>query len=272
MRSHPGDRGTVFCAVDVETSGLFMGSRLVEIGAVRFSAQGALDEFHTLVDPGEPIRKDATDIHGITDAMVKGCPHPDEVMEEFLDYLEGAVLLAHNARFDVSVIGSELARAGLDPPSNHVVDTVLLARSAFPGLPDYRLGTVARCLGIVQDQQHRGLPDALVAMHIFLRSLDGSPVPRRVEDIPGYLGHFSDISPRLELELRGTARDLMVLANRKAVVEMIYDGGSSPGMPRMVTPLQVWGGEDYGYFRAYCHRSGTVKTYRIDRVLELRLP
>lgn len=271
-RSAAGGRETVLCAVDVETSGLYAGSRLVEIGAARFTAQGVLDEFHALVDPEEPIQPGATAIHGITDAMVKGCPRPAQAVADFLDYLGGAVVLAHNARFDVRVIAAELARVGLVPPPNHVVDTVLLARWAFPGLPDYRLGTVARCLGIVQDRQHRGLPDALTAIRIFLRWLDGVPHPPRVEEIPGHLGRFSDIPPRLELELSGTARDLAVLVEKKAMVEMVYDGGSSPGVPRMVTPFQLWGDEERGYFRAYCHRTGTVKTFRIDRVVELRLP
>lgn len=262
----------VFCAVDVETSGLYMGSRLVELGAVRFTPQRVLDEYHTLVDPAEPIQRQATEIHGITDEMVRGCPHPAEVVEDFTAYLGDAVFIAHNARFDVRVISSELARAGMAPPANPVVDTVLLARRAFPGMPNYRLGTVASCLGIRQDVHHRGLPDAVAAMEIFRSYLHQAHAPGAINDIPGYLGDFAGLAPRIEVELSGAASDLYVLVEKKVVVEMIYEGGTSPGVPRMVTPLQVFCQESGEYFRAYCHRTGMVKTFRVDRVVELRLP
>ncbi len=261
-----GNAGYVFCAVDVETSGLYMGSRLVEMGAVRFTSRGVVDEFHTLVDPMEPIQRDATEIHGIADDMVRGCPHPAEVVEGFRTYLGDAVFIAHNARFDVRIIGMELARARMPQLDNHVIDTVRLARRAFPGFPNYRLGTVAGYLGIRQDTHHRGLPDALTAMEIFLRYLRRQPTLPEVSSIPGYIGAFSELAPTLDVELSGAASDLQVLVEKGAVVEMFYEGGTSPGMPRMITPLQVFRQGASEYFRAYCHRTGMVKTLRLDRV------
>ncbi len=267
-----GIEDIVFCAVDVETSGLYMGSRLVELGAVRFTPQGTVDEFHTLVDPREPIQQGAIDIHGINDDMVRGCPQPAEVVRDFISYLGDAVFIAHNARFDVRVIASELSRAGMTLPLNPVVDTVLLARRAFPGMPNYRLGTVTHCLGIAQDVHHRGLPDAVAAMEIFRRYLRETLPPAGVEDVPGHLGPFADLVPRVKLELSGAASDLHILVQKKVVVEMIYEGGTAPGIPRMVTPLQVFAQDSGEYFRAYCHRTGMVKLFRVDRVIELRLP
>lgn len=267
-----GIAGSIFCAVDVETSGLYMGSRLVELGAVRFTSRGVVDEFHTLVDPMEPIQRDATEIHGITNEMVYGGPRPSEVVEDFRAYLGDAVFIAHNARFDVRIIGMELARAGMPQLDNHVIDTVLLARRAFPGMPNYRLGTVASHLGIRQDTYHRGLPDALTAMEIFVRYLSHAPTLAEVSDIPGYIGDFAGLAPRLDIELSGAASDLQVLVEKKVVVEIIYEGGTSPGVPRMVTPLQLFCQGSSEYFRAYCHRTGMVKTFRLDRVTNLRLP
>ncbi len=118
---------SVFCAVDVETSGLYMGSRLVGLGAVRFSPAGPIDDYHTLADPMELIQPAATDIHGITDDMVCGCPRPAEAVSSFGDYLGGAVFVAQNARFDVRVIGLELARAGPEPaPVVGALHTILV--------------------------------------------------------------------------------------------------------------------------------------------------
>jgi hypothetical protein len=153
-----------------------------------------------------------------------------------------------------------------------VVDTVVLARRALPGLPNYRLGTVAAYLGVDQVTCHRGLPDAVAAMEIFRCCIAGAEGAMRVEEVPGYLGPFAGLAPRIEIELSGAATDMLVLAERKVVVEMVYEGGSTPGLPRMITPLQVFGDGGCEYFRAYCHRSGMVKTFRLDRVIELRLP
>jgi hypothetical protein len=220
----------------------------------------------------EPIQQGAIDIHGITNEMVRGCPHPARVVEDFAAYLGDAVFIAHNARFDVRVIGTELARAGIAPPLNPVVDTVLLARRAFPGMPNYRLGTVAHYLGIRQDIHHRGLPDAVAAMEIFRCYLHEAPPGSCISDIPGHIGAFAGLAPIIEVELSGAASDLSVLVEKKVVVEMIYEGGTSPGVPRMVTPLQIFCQDSGEYFRAYCHRTGMVKTFRIDRVIEFRLP
>lgn len=260
-----------FCAVDVETTGLFIGSRLVEIGAIRLD-QGGVSELQFLVDPLEPINPMATAIHGITDEMVVGFPPPQEAVALLLEFMGDAVFIAHNARFDVRIIGMELARAGFPQPDNHVVDTVLLARRLFRGLPDYRLDTLARFLGIDRSVAHRGLPDAAAAMEIFLRYLDDSAAGFFVSDIPGFLGRFSDLAPRIDVELTGAAADLVELAAKRIMVEIIYRGGTDPMIPRMITPISLYERASISYMRAYCHRTGMTKVFRVDRVVEVRVP
>lgn len=261
-----------FCAVDVETSGLFMSSRLVEVGAVRFDSEGIRSEFHTLVDPREPIHPAATAIHGISDDMVAGCPPPGAAVAGLLEWLGGGVFVAHNARFDTRVIALELVRAGLETPDNPVVDTVVLARRMLGGLPDYRLGTLVDHLGMDATSRHRGLPDAVAAMEIFrVCLLDGHP-DLLLGDVPGLLGRWNELVPPTDMEFRGGASDLHELARRRLVVEIVYDGGTDPGIPRMITPLSLFGNGPWVYVRAYCHRSGVVKTFRVDRINGIRLP
>ncbi len=263
-----GSRGPVFCAVDVETTGLFMSSRLLEIGAVKFDRYRVLEEYQTLVDPMQPIDPAATAIHGITDAMVRGCPSPGEAVARLLDFLADACFIAHNARFDVRVIGMELARAGMEPPPNPVIDTVRLARRLFSGVGNYKLDTLARYLGIERQAQHRGLPDAYAAIAIFRHFLDGSNGEYSVYDVPGYIGSFSELAPRVDIRLQGDESDFEVLARKQVMVEIVYRGGTRPGIPRMITPIAV---RDI-YLYAYCHRSGMVKSFRVDRVETYRIP
>ena len=261
-----------FCAVDVETSGLYMDSRLVEVGAVRFDSAGILGEFHTLVDPLEAIQPGATAIHGITDGMVRGCPTPGEVVTEFLGWLGGSVFVAHNARFDARILALELAREGLSPPDNLVVDTVVLARKTLRGLPNYRLETLIDYLGIDSGGRHRGFPDAVAAMEIFRVCLLDGHAHLTLKEIPGMLGHWSDLFPAFGGKECGDTGDLQELARMRVAVEIIYEGGNRPGIPRMITPLGIFGGGARTYLRAYCHRSGIIKTFRVDRIAGIRLP
>jgi DNA polymerase-3 subunit epsilon len=261
-----------FCAVDVETTGLFLASRLVEIGAVKFNRGGILEEFQTLVDPQEPINPQAISIHGITNEMVAGSPAPHEAVARLLHFMDDAVFIAHNARFDKRVIGMECARAGIATPDNPVLDTVLLARRLFRGLHNYRLDTLCDYLGVTRERIHRGLPDALAAMEIFQRYLEEAPQDACLSDVPGYIGNFSELAPKIEVSLSGDQSDFQVLAEKKVMIEMIYQGGTDPGVPRMITPISVRSSGLNEYIIAYCHRTGRVKTFRLDRVELYRLP
>lgn len=170
--------GQHFVAFDFETTGLSPASdRVVEIGAVRFvlREQGeqwlpeVLGTYHTLVHPGRSIPAAASAVHGIYDLDIAGEPAFSNVAAEFFTFLDGAVLLAHNAPFDCGFLQAEAARAGLAVPANPVYDTIALARAARPRLPSYSLRNLAAGFGIRQSKAHSGDDDAKVCMEIFGR-------------------------------------------------------------------------------------------------------
>ncbi|WP_456433886.1 exonuclease domain-containing protein [Thermosulfuriphilus sp.] len=162
-------RYTVF---DTETTGLepSLGDKIVAIGAVRLEGGRLLREaiFHTLVNPGRPIPKAATKIHGITDEMVRDKPSLAEVLPRFLAFCEGTVLVAHNAAFDLKFLKIEAERQGLrlDLP---VVDTLLISYGLFEEFPGHNLDEIAGRLGLVVAGLHSALGDALLTAEIFLR-------------------------------------------------------------------------------------------------------
>ena len=85
----------------------------MKLSAVKFRTNGEEEEtFDQLINPGEPIPSDMTNIHGITDKMVKGKPSIEEVILEFIEFIgkSGHILLAHNASFDVGFVGVDIAR------------------------------------------------------------------------------------------------------------------------------------------------------------------
>lgn len=159
-----------FTAFDTETTGLDPRTcRVVELGGVRFDARGVSSRFNALINPGTPMPSEASRVNGITDAMLAGKPDMREVLPDFLAFARGTVLVAHNAPFDISFMNEELSRMGQGALEHRVVDTRILAREAFPGLPKYALQDLATRLGIEAKEAHRAEDDARVCMELFLR-------------------------------------------------------------------------------------------------------
>jgi DNA polymerase-3 subunit epsilon len=201
----PPAKPAVFVVFDLETTGLEpKKERIVEIGAVKFDSRGPIGRFSVLVDPGMPMPAEASKINGITDAMLSGKPSLDEVFPDFLRFIEGTILVAHNAPFDCSFVdaalasrwernrkaapedaaqGSLLGGENLDegsaprkswaPPfpalPNKVVDTRIFAKEAFPGRWKYSLQELAKYLGINALEAHRAEDDARVCMEVFVK-------------------------------------------------------------------------------------------------------
>lgn len=165
--------GTVFTAFDTETTGLKPEyERLIEIGAIRFDKNGIIARYDILINPGKPIPPGASAINNITDDMVRNCPLIESVLPDFLTFVRDSVLVAHNAGFDLSFVNKELERSGFNPLKNNAADTVHLARSRFPQLPNHKLQSLAAYFGIDVRNAHRAEDDARVCMEVFLRCLN----------------------------------------------------------------------------------------------------
>ncbi len=150
----PALTNVLFVAFDTETTGLKAADgRILEIGAVKFRNGHIVGRKSWLINPGIPIPRESQRINGITPAMVSNCPPFTVAFREFVAFSEGAVLLAHNAPFDRRFIVAELARNGLTPPENPLIDTLPLYRTWFPGQRHYSLEALT----------HNLLPDMATA-------------------------------------------------------------------------------------------------------------
>jgi DNA polymerase III epsilon subunit family exonuclease len=169
----PGWEEASFLALDFETTGLDpRKERVVEIGAIRFSAKGEHGSLASLVRPGISIPMDVIAIHGISDSDVAHSPGFAEICGLLMALADGACIVAHNAPFDVAFLKAELERAGLPAPRNQVLDTRMLAKAAFPGLPSYRLVDLAARFRIDTGRSHRALDDAKTCMGLMLLCAD----------------------------------------------------------------------------------------------------
>ena len=165
-----------YVVFDTETTGLLpdQGDEIVQIAAVRIVNGRRLEGevFDTLVNPGRPIPGVATRVHGITDAMVTDAPGMDAVAVRFHAFAQGAVLIAHNAPFDMAFLRRTSARTGLifDHP---VLDTVLLSAVIFGQQEVHTLDALIHRLGLTipEEARHTAIGDSIVTADAFLKLL-----------------------------------------------------------------------------------------------------
>ena len=158
-----------FVVVDLETTG---GSPaecgITEVGAVKVRGGEVVGELQTLVHPGAPIPAFISVLTGITDAMVADAPRIETVLPQFLEFAAGSVLVAHNARFDVSFLKAAAQRCGREWPAVQVLDTVHLARQVVrrDEVPNHRLASLARLFHATTTPDHRALHDARATVDV----------------------------------------------------------------------------------------------------------
>src|SRR5438067_875241 len=156
-----------YVVVDLETTGLRPGqSGICEIGAVRLRGFEVEAEFETLVNPGRPIDAGAGAVTGLRNEQLRGAPRPEEAVRSFLAFAGDAVLVAHNARFDLAFLDREVERLTGRRLAGAVIDTVGLARRLVGGRCS--LGSLAYRFGTAMRPCHRALADAEATGEILL--------------------------------------------------------------------------------------------------------
>jgi DNA polymerase-3 subunit epsilon len=159
-----------YVVVDLETTGLRPGSsQICEIGAVKIVGFEIVDEFETLVDPGTPLGATITAITGLTDGQLRGAPRAPAAVQRFMGFAGDAVLVAHNARFDLAFLDRETERLTGSRLAAPVVDTVALARRVLAGrVPRASLAQLSYFFGTSVQPCHRALPDAQATAEVLL--------------------------------------------------------------------------------------------------------
>lgn len=224
---------TTFVVLDLETTGLQPGrDRITEVGAVKVRGGEVLGELRTFVHPGRPIPPAVTAVTGITDAMVRDAPAIDAVVPILREFLGPAVLVAHNARFDLSFLRAAWAATGAGDYDPVVVDTARLARRLLHDeVRNCRLATLAQHLRARTMPEHRALTDARATVDVLhglieragslgavtledLRDLSRSTSDKAfrridlVRDAPSTCGVYRFLDPRDEVLYVGKATDL----------------------------------------------------------------
>jgi len=162
-----------FIAFDLETTGTLAGvDRIVEIGAVRFLDGEVEAIFSTLVNPQVTIPAAASQVNGIYDNMVAGKPTIDSLLPSFAEFCADSFMVAHNAAFDFQFLLADIEKFEAPAPKGLILDTLPMAKKVFPGLPNYRLGTLVQHLQIPSSEFHRAEADATYCGRLFLKMIE----------------------------------------------------------------------------------------------------
>jgi DNA polymerase-3 subunit epsilon len=189
-------RQTTFVVLDLETTGGAPdGGGITEIGAVKVRGGEQLGKLATLINPGMPIPPFVTVLTGITSAMVAPAPPVEQVLPSLLEFLQGAVLVAHNAPYDTGFLKAACAAHGYQWPAPKVLCTAQLARRVLlrDEVPNRKLGTLAWHFKTHQPT-HRALDDALATVDV-LHALIGRLGSLGVSTLGEALAYLKPVTP-----------------------------------------------------------------------------
>ena len=161
------DLDTTYCVLDLETTGFSATTeKITEVGIMKLKDGEVIDEFSCFVNPEKHIPERVSEVTNITDDMVKDAETIDKVFPKILEFIEGSVIVAHNAGFDVGFLKQNAKNLGYEFDYTYL-DTLSLAKDLFPEYKKYKLGKIAENLGIKVEVAHRALDDVDTTVKVF---------------------------------------------------------------------------------------------------------
>lgn len=207
-----------FVVFDIESTGLDKNScKVIEIGAVKIENGKITDRWSSFVNPGVKIPKNITELTSITDSMVCDALTFDKQIDDFISFCDGCVLVAHNANFDMGFMKKESENCGrsFDFP---YLDTMMLARCMYKKLPNHKLDTLCRHLGVINAHHHRAVDDAEATAHAFVKMLDEL---RQMDNIS--LNTYNQVFDIRTASSKTKAYHIILLAKSEEGVRNIYE-------------------------------------------------
>lgn len=205
-----------FVVFDIETTGLNSHTNeIIEIGAVKIKAGRIVDRYSQLINPGRPIPYHITEITSITDEQVANEPKINEVIGKFVDFVGDAVLVAHNAPFDMGFIKRDIKKYLNIDYQCSVIDTLQMARDLFPDLKKYGLGDLNKTLGLALEKHHRAVDDSQATANMFIIFLEKYKEKG--------LEYMKDINTGFEVNVKKQSlKNVMVLVKTQAGLKNMY--------------------------------------------------
>ncbi len=213
--------------LDTETTGLdYTREKMIEFAAVRLENGKIKDEFQTLINPKQHIRKSSIAIHGITPDMVEDAPTEEEVMPRILEFLGDAPIVAHNAIFDYSFLNEACIRFTGEKLKNQHIDTQQMFKEVCPELESHGLEALTKTFGVELVNHHRAMADTMgLALaypklkKLYLQKCDWQA--KQLDNIDYLFDRYLRIQQTIQT-LQAEIQDL------KSVFKLYFDLGGEP--------------------------------------------
>ncbi|MFZ5878862.1 MAG: exonuclease domain-containing protein [Chloroflexota bacterium] len=257
-----------FAFLDLETTGLspWFGDRICEVGIVLTEGRRIKHTYQTLVNPQRDLSFGAASTNGLSDRELASAPLFPAVAGAVESHLRDAVVVCHNAQFDLQFLDNEFRRLGREIQIPNLVDSLHLARTWFE-FPSNTLAAIAEALQVKREQEHRALADAMTLRSLFFQMMDALKSEKRPLD--EYIGIYnSPVWPNDGIQLPTELGEAIYSGRR---IHITYVDGDGERSERWVTPRQVMGLADYIYLLGYCHLRNAERSFRLDRIVAVRV-
>jgi len=257
-----------FAFLDFETTGLspWFGDRICEIGIVLTEGKRIRETYETLVNPGRELSPAAASTNGLTDEILASAPLFDDVADEIFSRLKDAVVVCHNARFDLQFLDSEFKRLDRELQIPNLIDTLYIARERFD-LPSNSLRALANAFHVSMDGTRHALGDALICRGVFFEMMAAIQPPKG--NIEEFIGIYnSPTSPKETIHLPVSLSEAIQSGKR---LHINYIDGKGQNSERWVMPYNVIGLADYLYLHAHCFLRDAERSFRLDRIVGIEV-
>lgn len=255
---------------DLETTGLFphRGDRVCEVALLRERGGEPERRFETLVNPQRPLSEQSFLVNGIRAEELAGAPLFAEAAGPLRAISEGAVLVAHNAPFDMEFLHTELARAGLPPIAAPVIDTLALARRLSPRRPSHSLKALALALG-APAPSHRAMGDVLALRAVFadMAAQLATRGIRLLGDVLRYARGFDPGQPE-----PAAPPPIATALAAGQLLRVRYSSRAQPELTeRIIRPIEIVRQRETLFLRAYCYFRQDLRAFVIDKLHDVEL-
>jgi DNA polymerase III epsilon subunit family exonuclease len=262
---------TVFCALDLETTGMNASvHKIVEIGMVKFTLNGILDEYESLVNPLQHIPQSVTQIHGITNEMVSLSVPISSIIKKVESFLKGTILVIQNPGFDFSFLSRAFNDSGIRTDTLYAIDTVRMSNLAYPQLINHKLNTVSAHIGF-KFKHHRAFSDANACMQIFLSSLNILDPENKFTFSNLISIHGNFVRPKLNFGAAKRIEKINGINGIKIGIPVIIKYKDSEGhiSQREIIPRSIVNEGSAAYVVAYCKLRREERLFKINRITEI---
>ena len=257
-----------FAFLDLETTGLspWFGDRICEVGIVVTEGKRIKTTYQQLANPERPLSPAAASTNGLQDADLRNAPRFSEIVSQVAALLQDAVVVCHNAQFDLQFLDSEYRRLNREIQLPNLIDTLHIARDNFD-FKSYSLPFVAAEFSVSVTEAHRALADALTDKAVFFAMMDALKPTQKTFD--QFIGIYNSPAwPSDGIQLPTELNEAIYSGKRILITYLDKDGERTQ---RWITPMQVLGLADYIYLQAYCHLREAERSFRLDRIVEIRV-